>query len=57
MSSSPCLEDQRSADGIQIPLLIMDLITLTDECPKAEDIRFWHKADMGLCAANVRFRG
>ena len=21
------------------------------------DVRYWHKADIGLCAAHVRFRG
>ena len=21
------------------------------------DVRYWHLADMGLCTANVRFRG
>ena len=33
------------------------LIRRADEMNKADNVRFWHKADMAFCTAHVRFWG
>ena len=40
-----------------MPLANHGFYSLTDESLKAQDVRYWPKADIAYCTAHVRFRG